>query len=96
MAAPKGPAQVGSFVVAQDGASFSAQVAPGAPGHALTRMGAVPVSGNSIIVSPFGFDQGRRAKDLARQACEQARGRFQPRAVGRFAQGAWIFEGGCA
>lgn len=94
--APQAPAEAGAFAVAHEGGSYQAQVGPGRPGHALTRAGAQPVVGQTIRVAPLGFDQGRRAKAVAEAACGQAKGRFQPEAVGRFAQGAWIFEGGCA
>ncbi|MDR0809921.1 MAG: hypothetical protein LBE86_12475 [Gemmobacter sp.] len=94
--APQVPAQAGAFAVALEGGSYQAQIGPGRPGHALGRSGAVAVAGQTIRVTPFGLDQGRRAKAVAEAACMQARGRFQPQALGRFAQGAWIFEGGCA
>ena len=89
-------AQAGAYVVQQGEGRFAAQVAPGPMGHALTRAGALPVAGQTVTVSPLGMDQGRRAKAVAAEACAQARGRFQPQAVGRFANGAWVFEGGCA
>lgn len=95
-AAPKGTAQSGAFAVVHEGASYQAEVMPGAAGHALTRAGAVAVPGQTVRVAPLGMDQGKRAKDVAQLACAQASGRFQPQAVGRFAQGGWLFEGGCA
>ena len=95
-AAPKGTAQSGAFAVQHEGASYQAEVMPGAAGHALTRAGAVAVPGQTIRVAPFAMDQGKRAKDVAQLACAQAAGRFQPQAVGQFAQGGWVFEGGCA
>lgn len=95
-AAPKGTAQSGAFAVQHEGASYQAAVMPGATGHALTRAGAVAVPGQTVRVTPLGFDQGKRAKDVAKLACVQASGRFQPQAVGRFAGNEWIFEGGCA
>ena len=92
----KGTASAGAYAVAHEGGSYAAQVGAGPMGHALTRAGAAPVSGLTVMVSPFAMDQGRRAKAVAAEACAQAKGRFQPQAVGRFAQGVWVFEGGCA
>ena len=92
----KGTASAGAYAVAHEGGSYSAQVGAGPMGHALSRNGAVPVAGLTVTVSPLGLDQGRRAKSVAAEACAQAKGHFQPQAVGRFAQGAWVFEGGCA
>lgn len=89
-------AQSGSFALTHAGAVYQAQVLPGPAGHALTRAGAQAVQGQSVRVWPLGFDQGRRAKDVAALACTEAQGTFQPQAVGRFEAGAWIFEGGCA
>ena len=91
-----GTAQAGAYAVAYGEGRYAAQVAAGPTGHALGRTGAVPVAGLTVAVSPFGMDQGRRAKSVAAEACAQAKGRFQPQAVGRFAQGAWLFEGACA
>ncbi|MBL8561753.1 MAG: hypothetical protein JNN06_05680 [Gemmobacter sp.] len=92
----KGAALAGAYAVAHEGGSYAAQVGAGPMGHALSRAGSVPVPGLAVTVSPFAMDQGRRAKAVAAEACAQARGRFQPQAVGRFAKGAWVFEGGCA
>lgn len=89
-------AQAGAFAVMHEGGSYQAQILAGAPGHALTRAGAQPVPGMTVTVQPLAMDQGRRAKAVAAEACAQARGQFQPQAVGRFAQGAWVFQGGCA
>ena len=98
---PVGPgagasAQSGSFTLTHAGADYPAQVMPGPAGHALTRAGAQAVAGQTVRVGALRFDQGRVAKDVAAQACTQAKGRFQPQAVGRFEAGAWLFEGGCA
>ena len=87
-----GPSQT----VEYRGTAFQTKLIAGRPGKVLTAQGAVPAPGLSVVVAPFGPDQGRMAKDVARLACEGAAGRFQPRAVGRFAAGAWVFEGGCA
>ncbi|MBT9243983.1 hypothetical protein KM031_03010 [Gemmobacter fulvus] len=94
--APKGTAQAGAFAVAHEGVSYQARLAAGRPGKALTRAGAVAVPGLTLRVAPFAGDQGKRAKDVAALACAQAGGRFQPQAIGGYAAGAWIFEGGCA
>lgn len=58
----KGTALAGAYAVAHEGGSYAAQVGAGPMGHALTRAGAAPVSGLAVTVSPFGMDQGRRAK----------------------------------
>ena len=92
----KGTALAGAYAVAYGEGNYAAQVGAGPTGHALGRTGAVPVAGLTVTVSPMGMDQGRRAKSVAAEACAQAKGSFQPQAVGRFAQGAWVFEGGCA
>ena len=90
-------AQAGAYAVTTgEGGSYAAQVGAGPMGHALTRSGAAPLQGLSVSVSPFGLDQGRRAKAVAAAACAQAQGRFQPQAIGHFSQGSWVFEGGCA
>jgi len=94
--APQTPAPSGAFGVAYQGITYQAMVGPGAPGRMFTRSGAQPVAGQVVSVGPFGMAEGKRAKDVAALACTQANGRFQPQAVGRFARGAWIFEGGCA
>ena len=92
----KGSALAGAYAVAYGEGNYAAQLGAGPMGHALTGAGAAPVQGLTVTVSPLGMDQGRRAKAVAAEACAQANGRFQPQAVGRFAQGAWVFEGGCA
>jgi hypothetical protein len=94
--APEVAVETAAFPVTAEGASYQAIITPGAAGHALTGDGAQAVGGRTIRVAPFDFDQGKRAKDVAQRACDQARGRFQPQAVGRFAGNEWIFEGGCA
>jgi hypothetical protein len=85
-----------AFPVMVEGASYQAIITPGASGQALTGAGAQAVAGRTIRVAPLAYDQGKRAKDVAQRACDQARGRFQPQAVGRFSGNEWVFEGGCA
>jgi hypothetical protein len=94
--APEVAAETAAFPVTVEGASYQAIVTPGASGQALTGAGAQTVAGRTIRVAPLAYDQGKRAKDVAQRACDQARGRFQPQALGRFAGNEWIFEGGCA
>jgi hypothetical protein len=78
---------------------FQARFVPGASGITLTNAGAVPVAGTGVQVSgaDLGRDEGIVAKEAARRACEDAGGRFQPQALGRYAaQGIWAFDGACA
>ncbi len=90
------PAKAGDYAVSQGAAVYPARIGPGTSGHQLTSAGARPVAGQTVTVGALGFDQGRLAKTVAAAACADARGRFQPQAVGRYDRGAWIFEGGCA
>lgn len=44
----------------------------------------------------FGFDEGKAAKAVAQAFCVGRDSRLDGRALGRFAGGTWVFEGGCA
>lgn len=90
------PTEGPSRTVMHQGVAFQTKLLAGRPGKALTAAGAVPVQGLAVAVAPFGPDQGRMAKEVARIACSEAGGRYQSQAVGVFAGGAWVFEGGCA
>ncbi len=89
-------ARPGALAVVHEGTGYQAALMQGRSGKALTRAGAAPVPGLTVQVAPFAMDQGKRAKDVAALACAQAGGRFQTQAVGGFAAGSWVFEGGCA
>lgn len=93
------PVTQGPQAVRLDGAEYAVAVAPGSAGVSLTRAGAVQVPGNTITVSggAMAQDTGAVAKRAAKQGCEQAGGRFNGAALGRYAgQGTWAFAGGCA
>ena len=79
-----------------NGTAFTAQIAPGAPGHAITAAGAVPVQGAAITVRPTSYDQGKLAKDVAATACTKTSRVFNPNAIGTFIGDAWQFRGACA
>lgn len=89
-------AKLGDFSQSYEGVDYSAAVLAGPTGKVLTANGALPASGHTVRVAPLAMDQGKRAKDIATLACAQAGGRFNAAAIGGFAAGAWVFEGGCA
>lgn len=45
---------------------------------------------------PFGYDEGAEAKRAASMFCSNRQTRLSPRALGEFANGTWVFKGGCA
>ena len=81
--APLPLAATGPVDVVVAGQAFIADLQPG-PVLTVTRE---PV---------FGFDEGKLAKDVAQAFCASRDSRLQAQALGRFAGGAWVFEGGCA
>ena len=76
-------AMSGPVDVMVGGASFVADLQPG-PVLTVSRDPA------------FGNDEGKLAKDVAAQFCASRSLQVSPLAYGRFAGGAWVFEGGCA
>ncbi|MDZ4096995.1 MAG: hypothetical protein U1D35_19035 [Paracoccaceae bacterium] len=79
-----------------NGTAYTAQIAPGPSGHAITAAGAVPTHGASITVRPTAFDQGKLAKDVAASACTKTSRAFNPTAIGTYTGDAWLFRGACA
>jgi hypothetical protein len=100
--APAAPASAPESPIRYEGETFHAgvTVSRGPDGLAATAAGAVPVRGRMVTVTRAGaamrYDEGKLAKDVARLACEGARGRYQPAAQGRFVGGQWQFAGACA
>ncbi len=100
--APQGAVSTaaGTYPVMLDGAAYTVDIRPGPAGQQLTRAGAVPVPGRTVIVAragaPMGYDEGLAAKKAAVQACGDAGGRVNEGAVAQFASGTWVFKGGCA
>ena len=84
------------------GRSLQASLQPGAAGRSLGANGVRRLSGQTVRViatdGALANDQGALAKKAARAGCQQAGGRFNEAAIGRFErQGdAWLFDGGCA
>ena len=58
------------------------------------------VSGAQMTVSAetgvLSMDQGLLAKNVAGAFCASRRAAVDPRALGRFVAGSWVFNGGCA
>ncbi|MGB8815403.1 MAG: hypothetical protein WCC57_19670 [Paracoccaceae bacterium] len=98
VSAPVG--QAIEFPVDFNNATYIAKIAPGPAGEAITAAGAVPVQGATIRVRPAGepFEtfEGKLAKDVAAAACTSQGRRFNPTAIGDFAEAEWIFRGACA
>ena len=84
------------------GRSLQVSLHPGAAGRSLGADGVRRLSGQTVRViatdGTLANDQGALAKKAARAGCQQAGGRFNAAAIGRFErQGdAWLFDGGCA
>ncbi|WP_415184139.1 hypothetical protein [Phaeovulum sp.] len=85
--------------VVHEGATYSADIGPGAPGEMLTADGAKPVAGMTVAVqkrdTPLGYDQGKRAKAVARAACVGQGHEFNASVLGHLAEGVWTFRGAC-
>ncbi len=79
-------AMSGPVAVTLNGKSYVADLEPVTNGARLT------VTRDAM---QFGYDQGREAKAVAEQFCTNRGTRIDPRALGAFSGGAWVFDGGC-
>lgn len=76
----------GPVAISRDGASYIVYLQPVSSGAEMnvSREGAA-----------FANDQGLEAKRVAEAFCASRASRIDPRALGRFAGGVWVFDGGC-
>lgn len=77
----------GPVAIVRDGVSYIVDLQPvsGGAEMSVAREGA-----------PFANDQGLEAKRVAEAFCASRNSRIDPRALGRFAAGQWVFDEGCA
>ena len=80
-------AESGPVAVAHQGAGYIVDLQPTSAGAQMLV---------SSDAGAMGNDQGLVAKRVAESFCATRGGRVDPRALGRFQQGAWLFDGGCA
>jgi hypothetical protein len=85
--APMPLAASGPVAVSQGGAEYIVDLQPTSGGAEMIV---------SADAGPLGMDQGLTAKRVAEAFCAGRGSRIDPRALGRFAAGQWVFNGGCA
>jgi hypothetical protein len=85
-ASPMPLAASGPAEVLVGGAAFMADLQPVAGGAEIT------VSRDTA----FDLDEGLLAKAVAAQLCADRSRTLDPRALGAFVSGTWVFDGGCA
>ena len=85
-AGPMPLAASGPVAIAQGGLSYIVDLQPVSDGAEMSvaRDGAA-----------FANDQGLEAKRVAEAFCASRSRRIDPRALGRFVAGEWVFDGGC-
>lgn len=79
--AASGPAAVG-----RDGQSYIVDLEPASGGAEMVI---------AREAGSFGYDQGLEAKRVAETFCVNRGLVIDPRALGRFSAGKWVFDGGC-
>lgn len=77
----------GPVAVDLNGAGYIVDLQPTASGAQMTVAADAGAMAN---------DQGLTAKRVAESFCAKRGSRIDPRALGRFSGGVWLFDGGCA
>lgn len=85
--APMPLAASGPVGISQDGVGYIVDLQPTAAGAQMTV---------SAEAGAMAMDQGLAAKRVAETFCGGRGQSVDPRALGRFVAGAWVFNGGCA
>ena len=85
--APMPLAASGPVVVSHLGADYIVDLQPTVSGAQMTV---------SAETGALTMDQGLVAKNVAGAFCASRRAVIDPRALGRFTAGSWVFNGGCA
>lgn len=84
---PMSLAASGPVAVAHQGAGYIVDLQPTTAGAQMTV---------SAEAGAMAMDQGLTAKRVAEAFCGGRGQGIDPRALGRFVSGAWVFNGGCA
>lgn len=85
--APMPLAASGPVVLSHEGLGYIVDLQPTNRGAEMTV---------SAEVGVLSMDQGLVAKKVAAKFCASRGAAVDPRALGRFHAGAWVFSGGCA
>ncbi len=85
--APMPLAATGPVAIAHEGFDYIVDLQPTVSGAHMT------VSAETGVLS---MDQGLVAKNVAGAFCASRGAAVDPRALGRFVAGSWVFNGGCA
>ena len=85
--APMPLAASGPVVISHDGLDYIVDLQPTVSGAQMTVAAA-----NGAMA----MDQGLLAKNVASAFCASRQAGIDPRALGRFTAGTWVFNGGCA
>lgn len=85
--APMPLAASGPVAISQDGVGYIVDLQPTSAGAKMT------VSAETGVMA---MDQGLAAKRAAESFCAGRGNKVDRRALGRFAAGHWVFDGGCA
>lgn len=85
--APMPLAASGPVAISQDGVAYIVDLQPTTSGAQMTV---------SAEAGALGMDQGLVAKRVAEGFCAGRGAGVDPRALGRFVAGSWVFDGGCA
>jgi len=85
--APMPLAASGPVALSHEGNDYIVDLQPTASGAQMTVFAAR---------GALAMDQGRLAKNVATAFCARRRSVVDPRALGRFVAGSWVFNGGCA
>lgn len=85
--APMPLAASGPVAISQDGVGYIVDLQPTTTGAQMTV---------AAEAGAMGMDQGLAAKRAAESFCAGRGAQVDPRALGRFVAGTWVFNGGCA
>lgn len=85
--APMPLAASGPVGISQDGLGYIVDLQPTTAGAQMTV---------SADAGSMAMDQGLAAKRVADAFCGGRGQKVDPRALGRFVAGSWVFDGGCA
>lgn len=80
-------AESGPVAVSWQGAGYMVDLQPTSAGAQMTV---------SADAGAMAMDQGLTAKRVAEAFCAGRGRKIDPRALGRFSGGVWLFDGGCA
>jgi hypothetical protein len=84
--APMPLAASGPVAISQDGIGYIVDLQPTAAGAQMTVQ---------AEAGPMAMDQGLAAKRAAEGFCAGRGAKVDPKALGRFQAGSWVFNGGC-